>query len=404
MAFIMSCLVPAAAQIRPHRSPKSKAKSGTHAPAKPAKAKKASKKHKKSSADPATNKTHRRTTTQTLSEGNVKVAVDHTRTNHLDLASTVARGVQVHRAAIRELSEAAQIGLSPVLQQPLPLQIQQTIEFALKPLLKKENTWPEQQRFMSNMFRTNEASYWFSLSDAFEEAGVPTQDVLGVSLPYAPVVDHVLGKAADATALATELANRPELYNYSQTVLVVARTLQQEPNAINMMLTEAVANQKFDSAGKLIDILQADPNYAFQHYFSFDIWHDHGFSNEAVKFLLDNLADVDQEVFDSFAKPMGTRAIHQVVHYNAFELLHMLKGRNADVNICDGNGNTALHLAVERLDALMVENLISIGARTDVTNHAGLTPKQLFKQVTRRPWQLKANQKANAQRIKKALN
>lgn len=402
MAFIMSCLVPAAAQMPRH--PKPKPKPGTHTPGRPVKSKKAPKKHKKSSATPVANKTHTPNNYLTSSGENAGVVADNTSMNHINLASTITRGVQIHRSAIRDLSEAAQIGLSPVQQQPLPVQIQQTIEFALKPLLKKENTWNEQQRFMTNMFRTHDVSYWFSLSDAFLETGVPVQDVLAVSLPYAPVVGHVLGVTPESTTLAKELAQKRELYLYPQTVLVVARTIQQEPKAINDMLLQAVANQSLDSAGKLVDVFQADPNYAFQHYFSFDIWHDYGFSNEAVKFLLDNQADVNQEVFDSFTKPTNTRAIHQVVHYNAFELLHMLKNRGADINAPDGHGNTALHLAVERLDALMVENLISAGARPDIANRAGLTPRQLFKQRTRRHWQLKPNQKVSAQRIKKALN
>ena len=404
MAFIMSCLVPAAAQV-PWRPKPNKPKPGTYSPGafKP-KVKKNTTKYKKTSAPSITAKKRKQTDFSTRPEENTNIS-SRVNTDHLDLVSAVTRGATLgHRSAMRELSELAQIGLSSVPQQPLPLQVQQTIEFALKPLLKKENSWTDQQRFMTNMFRTNDASYWFALADAFQTAGVSPADAAYAALPYAPVISHVLGKAADTVSLAKELANQSELYKYPQTVLVVARALQQEPEAINTMLTEAVANQQLDSARKLIDMFQADVNYAFQHYFSFDVWHDYGFSNETVKFLLDHLADVNQEVFDSFAKPAHTRAIHQVVYYNAFELLHMLKSRGADINAADGNGNTALHLAVERLDALMVENLISAGARPDITNHAGLTPKQLFKQRTRRHWQLKPNQKTSAERIKKALN
>jgi hypothetical protein len=48
------------------------------------------------------------------------------------------------------------------------------------------------------------------------------------------------------------------------------------------------------------------------------------------------------------------------------------------VNLIDeNNGNTALHIAVRKRDAILVDTLIKLGARTDVSNKSGQTPLDL---------------------------
>jgi ankyrin repeat protein len=60
----------------------------------------------------------------------------------------------------------------------------------------------------------------------------------------------------------------------------------------------------------------------------------------------------------------------------AVEAVTLLLDRGADVNAANNAGNTALHGAVTRGDAV-VKLLASRGARIDVKNKAGFTPLDL---------------------------
>ncbi len=77
-------------------------------------------------------------------------------------------------------------------------------------------------------------------------------------------------------------------------------------------------------------------------------------------------------------------ALHQAVSNSDFdEAKHLLKKGEVDINQQDSHGNTALHLAVSNQESFpkiyseIIELLASNGARSDIKNQYGDTPKSL---------------------------
>lgn len=405
-ALILSFLSPMLAYAGPRPKPKPKAKAATHATIK---TKKSSAHQKKATTPKEANPAPVRTSSvQTHTQADVQTPLSTVQTRHTTMPSAVQRGaVRARTAAIREMSEISMIGINQTPQKPLPELTKQTIAVTLKTMQQGEHASQAQFKFMNEMFKTTPSEYWFALTDTFVENGIPRENILDVVTPYAPVVNHVLSGAENAVELAQKMATQQyRFYEYVPTVLVVARTLEQQPKAINDMLLMAISDKKFASADKLVELFHADVNHAFQHYFTFGTWHDYNFSYDAVRFLLENHADANQEVFAEY-RPSGIRAAHQIAFYETtpemVRILHLLHEYGADFNIPDANGDRPLHAAAEHLHATMVEDLVRFGADPTLSNHAGLTPRQVLKKRVR--WQkLTPQQKEKAQQIKNALS
>ena len=68
------------------------------------------------------------------------------------------------------------------------------------------------------------------------------------------------------------------------------------------------------------------------------------------------------------------RPIHYAAKYNKFEILKLLLGhvkQLCNLDLCDGGGDTALHLAIRAGSAVMVENLLKKGANFTMLNSVG---------------------------------
>ena len=59
------------------------------------------------------------------------------------------------------------------------------------------------------------------------------------------------------------------------------------------------------------------------------------------------------------------------------QAVRALLGQKADVNAAEGDGTTALHLAVHHDDAAMVDLLLRAGATATAANRYGVTPLSL---------------------------
>ncbi len=71
----------------------------------------------------------------------------------------------------------------------------------------------------------------------------------------------------------------------------------------------------------------------------------------------------------------------ETLEYSNAYLVKLLIDKGADVNICNGDGDTPLHLAVLRRNVEMVDCLLKHGARLDIKNKKGETPLDQLKKT-----------------------
>ena len=74
-----------------------------------------------------------------------------------------------------------------------------------------------------------------------------------------------------------------------------------------------------------------------------------------------------------------TALIISVKHTNSYRLIHLLLSFNANPNIQDREGNTALHICAKGNKLSMVEDLMSFGANLDIKNTKGNLAENLTK-------------------------
>ncbi|HVU51988.1 MAG TPA: ankyrin repeat domain-containing protein [Polyangia bacterium] len=102
-----------------------------------------------------------------------------------------------------------------------------------------------------------------------------------------------------------------------------------------------------------------------------------GNSVALVGLLLESKADVDA------ADPQGWRPLHFAAEESLPQMASLLLAKNADPNLKDDAGNTPLHRAVfsARGRDEVVRLLRKAGARDDVKNKAGETPRSLAERL-----------------------
>ena len=77
----------------------------------------------------------------------------------------------------------------------------------------------------------------------------------------------------------------------------------------------------------------------------------------------------------------GSQAIHSAAngHGQTGAVISTLIEAGTDVNVCNGNGRTPLHWAVERENLLSVQALLEKGARVDVREETSMIPLDIAK-------------------------
>lgn len=91
-----------------------------------------------------------------------------------------------------------------------------------------------------------------------------------------------------------------------------------------------------------------------------------------VTFLLNAEAKTDIPI-----KQTGETALMAAIGVRGHEVVKLLIGQNADVNIKDRNGETALHKAVRLNDRTMVKALLDANADWSLADNTGRTPLDL---------------------------
>ena len=89
---------------------------------------------------------------------------------------------------------------------------------------------------------------------------------------------------------------------------------------------------------------------------------------ETVRSLLQEQADVN------LSQPDGTTALHWAVHRNDLETTELLIGRGAELDAANDYGVTPLSLACTNTNAALVEQLLRGGANPNVAQWTGETP------------------------------
>ena len=87
-----------------------------------------------------------------------------------------------------------------------------------------------------------------------------------------------------------------------------------------------------------------------------------------VKFLVDKVDDING------ISDYGTPLMAAVVKGN-IEIIQMLLARNADTNVADANGTTALHYATLFKQTEIVKMLVKAGAKVDIKDGRGQSPR-----------------------------
>jgi ankyrin repeat protein len=112
-------------------------------------------------------------------------------------------------------------------------------------------------------------------------------------------------------------------------------------------------------------------------------------SHESVKIpaesIIQLLIDCGVDVNTRQSKMPKRTALHFAVINKAKHVFDVLINKGADVNIQDGDGKVALSEAVfwyRDDDGYFIETLLSKGARGDIANNWGVTPKGLAETVT----------------------
>lgn len=85
----------------------------------------------------------------------------------------------------------------------------------------------------------------------------------------------------------------------------------------------------------------------------------------AVKLLLSHGAKVNARDRLSYHDQGGSTALHRAARYQHHEIVRLLITSKADLNVCDKNGQTALHWAAENGDLPMTQLLLDAGANPD---------------------------------------
>src|SRR5678815_4378018 len=70
----------------------------------------------------------------------------------------------------------------------------------------------------------------------------------------------------------------------------------------------------------------------------------------------------------------GADTLPEAVHRGNTVRIRSLLASRPDLNLPDGDGNTALHWAARHGDARLVKELLERGASATATNHVGATP------------------------------
>lgn len=150
--------------------------------------------------------------------------------------------------------------------------------------------------------------------------------------------------------------------------------------SISGIAQENKANQIFDIARKgtlheLKELLQSYP-------LAIDMPNDAGYNaltlacynsnNEVAKYIVEQTKNINAN------NGYGTALMAATVKGN-IELVEYLIQHNADMNISDANGKTALHYAVVFNSYEIVEFLIKAGAKFDLKDNRGNTAKDYAK-------------------------
>ncbi len=243
--------------------------------------------------------------------------------------------------------------------------------------------------------------------ERFSKVGKPFYDVLEIIITEPEVFESLLKKEE----ILTKFIHKGEtnaLYSiaarYPQSGLLLAKALQNEPQALNNFLTITITEtDNLGLATQLIDSFGADPNFAFRHYITYYTHNEHGIRYNTLKFLLEKGADVNQPVLQAKLReedgtfldfeywydenapqriPANTRAVHQLIRYGySKEKLQLLKEYGADLNARDAEDNTPLHVAAQWGALAQTEGLRELGADPTITNHQGLTPVQVARRA-----------------------
>jgi len=118
--------------------------------------------------------------------------------------------------------------------------------------------------------------------------------------------------------------------------------------------------------------------------FGNNIFHYYVGNYDAIQIPVENMIqlfiDFGININASQSKMPKRTALHIVVVRKSKDVFDMLLKKGADVNIQDGDGNVALSDALfvyRGDDGYFIETLISNGARADIMNNYGVSPKGL---------------------------
>lgn len=93
--------------------------------------------------------------------------------------------------------------------------------------------------------------------------------------------------------------------------------------------------------------------------------------------------------------------LHMAAYHGNLDIVKELVNKGADLNaLILANGRTALHWAVQKENTAVIEALVKAGARTDIADKAGLTPRDLVKDKANAKYLMKLlGQEAPAQAV-----
>jgi len=145
------------------------------------------------------------------------------------------------------------------------------------------------------------------------------------------------------------------------------------------LLFEAVRDNDVSKAGQILSQYHSSISWEQGGELALNVAIAHGSFGVVHLFIRKG---ADPEKSDKMGFNALTSAARSLDLAGVMKIVDMLKPRGVDVNTCDAQGRTMLHVAVEKSKDDLVQALLQAGARIDVRDRDGKTA--LMKAVTRK--------------------